>query len=166
MLVSVPYFDNFTKWSIFVVNGPKKYFDKIRWFLVRILFPTMTLVTVMMRLSLQMNFIDRKPIYGIFLQGKGCFWPLLTRMDSIGHQSLHQWSRGVNQGLEVMYPQSILYLTMQLTIFFYQFRCVWVGWSVESCDMSKILGLVVRFSIRTTFGSDVWEKAIWRARQW
>ena len=96
----------------------------------------------------RVDFIGRQPICGLYLQQKGCFRALSTGTATSSHRSLHRWSRRGNQGLKVMCLHPMLYLTMQLPIFFHRYKCV-LDWfrNVGSCGMSNVLGLIFGFNI-------------------
>ena len=97
------------------------------------------------------DLIGRWPIYGHYLQGEGCFCALAMRTITSGHRSHHRWSRRENQVLDIMNLHPILCRTMQLSIFFHQFRCILDRfWNVGSDGMSSVLGLIVGSSIGTT----------------
>ena len=87
------------------------------------------------------NFIGRRPICGHYLQGEGSFWEPPTKTTTPGHRSHRRWSRRGNQVLKVINLHPMLYMMMQPPIFFQRY--------VGSCGMSNVLGLVVRFGIRT-----------------
>ena len=96
------------------------------------------------------DFIGRRPICGLCLQGEGCFWALPTRTATSGHRSHRRWSWRGNQGLEMMNLHHRLYLAMQLSKFFYRFRCVLdLFRSIGSCGISNFLKSVIGFGIRT-----------------
>jgi len=69
------------------------------------------------------DFIGRRPICYLYLQEEGCFWEPPTRIATPGHRSHRRWLRRGFQGLKVMIMQPLSYPTMQLPIFFQQFRC-------------------------------------------
>ena len=96
------------------------------------------------------DFIGKRPICGLYLQGEGSFWEPPMETTTTGHRSHRRWSWRGNQDLKVINLHPMLYLMMQPPIFFQHFRCV-LDWfrSVGSCGMSNVLGLVVGFSIRT-----------------
>ena len=96
------------------------------------------------------DFIGRRPICGLYLQGNGTFWEPPTRTATLGDWSHQRWSRREIQGLKEMNLHLMSYPTIQLPIFFQWFRCV-LDWfrSVESYGMFNVLELVVGFDIRT-----------------
>ena len=115
------------------------------------------------------DFIGKRPICDLCLQGEGCFWALPTRTATSGHRSHRRWSWRGNQGLEMMNLHHRLYLAMQLSKFFYRFRCV-LDWfrSVGSCGMFNVLGLAVGFGwhkgciLALAFEGSHWGRRRWK----
>ena len=96
------------------------------------------------------DFICRRTICGLYLQGEGSFWEPRIKTTTPGHGSHRWWSQRGNQDWKVINLHPIIYPMMQPPIFFQRFRCV-LDWfrSVGSCGMFNVLGLVVEFSMRT-----------------
>ena len=113
------------------------------------------------------DFIGRRPICGLYLQGEGSFWEPPTETATPSHRSHRRWSWRGNQDLKVINLHPMLYLMMQQPIFFQHFRCV-LDWfrSVGSCGMSNVLGLVVGFSMRTALWFRHSREAIAGRRRW